>query len=109
MCLCGAWMGNRMRKVKALSSAVFALALAAPLAPASATPISDQTAADIYKSCYDYCIGGLSEEDCRQSCTCQARLTQKRLTLEEAMAIGQGTASAEVMARMEAITKQCSG
>jgi hypothetical protein len=87
---------------------VLAIAFAAPLGrEASSTPVSDQMAADMYKSCYDYCTGGESEDFCRSSCTCMIRLSQKQLTLEEEKAIGAGTASPEVMARFDAITKQC--
>jgi hypothetical protein len=97
---------------KGISRLVLALVAAGAFAvpfgpPASATPISDQTVADIYKSCYDYCLSGLSEDECRSGCTCEARLAQKQLTLEEATAFVQGTASPDVMARLEAIVEQC--
>jgi hypothetical protein len=98
------------RRAHRIWALAWAVALIVPSGPsAQATPISDQTAADIYKSCYDYCVSGLSEDECRSSCTCQARLTQKQLTFEEAMALGQGSATPEVMARLDAIIKQCSG
>ena len=88
---------------------VVALAVAVPFGTeAEATPISDQMAADMYKQCYDYCLGGESEDFCRSSCTCSVRLTEKQITVEEATALGNGTASPEVQARLPAITRQCS-
>jgi len=101
-----AHFGGCSRLVLAVISA---MALSTPLAPgAAATPISDQMAADMYKSCYDYCIGGTSADDCKHMCTCSIRLTEKQLTLEETQALGNGTASADVVARMNAISAQCS-
>jgi predicted outer membrane protein len=98
-----------MMRFTALSAAALALAVAAPLGTeAEATPISDQMAADMYKQCYDYCLGGESEDFCRSSCTCSVRLTEKQITVEEATALGNGTASPEVQARLAAITRQCS-
>jgi hypothetical protein len=101
--------GNCMMRFTALSAAALALAVAVPLGTeAEATPISDQMAADMYKQCYDYCLGGESEDFCRSSCTCSVRLTEKQITVEEATALGNGTASPEVQARLAAITRQCS-
>ena len=53
-------------------------------------------------------LGGESEDFCRSSCTCSVRLTEKQITVEEATALGNGTASPEVQARLPAITRQCS-
>jgi len=95
------------------SLAAMPLAVAAHLSllnAATATPISDQKAADIYKGCYDYCIGGMRQDDCAHICTCSARMIQRQMTLEEAMAVfgGQRQASPELQSRADAITRQCS-
>jgi hypothetical protein len=93
-----------------------AMALSVPFAAvvfapeASATPVSDDVTATLYKACVDYCVGGAGQDYCKSSCTCSARQIQKTMTLEEAMQVwgGQGTPSPELQSRADAITKQCS-
>ena len=101
-----------MAKSRRISPIVLAFLSAAaltipPVAAAQATPISDENAAELYKQCYDYCIGDDTAESCQAGCTCMIRLTQKQFTLEEVIAMAKNAASPETLARTEAISKQC--
>ena len=70
-----------MMRFTALLAAALALAVAVPFGTeAEATPISDQMAADMYKQCYDYCLGGESEDFCRSSCTCSVSTALRKLS-----------------------------